>query len=256
MERLQVEDLWLILVQRIGDGTAPPAVLWIQCQHPGYRLVEIVTILLLEQFQQNPQSVLPELVRRDVVDTIAILKGAAGEDGQADAEDLGQAGVGVGRVDSPLYELVIDLLRGKEHLHSFGVEVLDGRVIIAQFPWQRHSAYNLDLAGLVDENVPGMHTSDLALQLFELGPRPHHVVQQIPHLSLQEVLLYTVTVQHLRLQHELVIVETHLPTPTPTFTNPRDPHSPADSNECFSGSSSTSRLYESVIWLSPFAQLW
>ena len=71
---------------------------------------------------------------------------------------------------------------------------------------------NWDIAGDFtlygkNEDVVGDDVADLAAQVLELVAGPHDVVQQVPDLGLQEVLLQLAAVVDLRLQHELVVVE-------------------------------------------------
>lgn len=52
-----------------------------------------------------------------------------------------------------------------------------------------------------------MHVAYLPPQVLELLTSAHDVVEQVPYLRLQEVLLQLAAVVDLRLQHELVVVE-------------------------------------------------
>jgi hypothetical protein len=97
-----------------------------------------------------------------------------------------------------LDEVVIDLL---------GCQVDDGglilrlqqRIVIILLAREGTSADDLDLSALIDKDVGRVHVTDLSLQVLKLLPRTDDIVQQVPHLRLQKVLLQLRTVLYLRL---------------------------------------------------------
>lgn len=106
-----------------------------------------------------------------------------------------------------LHEVVIDFLRREVDDDVGVILTFEEGVVVIELSGERAGADDLDLSALVDEDVGGVHVADLAAEVLELLPSPHDVVEQVPDLGLQEVLLQLAAVVDLRLQHELVIVE-------------------------------------------------
>ena len=206
-EGLEVEDLRLVLYERGGDGAALFAGLRVDCDHAGHGLIQKVAVLLFEAAEETLQAVGPYLIGVSAVDAVAVLEGAAGEDAESDAEDLCEAGVDVGGVSALLHEVVIDFLGGEVDDDVGVVLAFEEGVVVVELAGQRAGADDLDLPALVDEDVGGVHVADLAPQVLELLASAHDVVQQVPDLRLQEVLLQLAAVVDLRLQNELVVVE-------------------------------------------------
>lgn len=82
---------------------------------------EKLTILLLENAKEDIESILPQLVWRLLVHTIAVLQSATRQDGQPNTENFGETGVDMGGVGALLHEVIIDLL---------GCQVDDGGLIL------------------------------------------------------------------------------------------------------------------------------
>lgn len=179
----------------------------VHCDHAGHGLIQKLAVLLFEAAQKALQSIGPQFIRTSSIDAVAVLECAAGEDAQSDAEDLCEAGVDMGRVGALLHEVVIDFLRREVDDDVGVVLALEEGVVVVELAGQRAGADDLDLPALVYEDVGGVHVADLAAQVLELLPRAHDVVEQVPDLGLQEVLLQLAAVVDLRLQHELVVVE-------------------------------------------------
>ena len=87
-----------------------------------------------------------------------------------------------------------------------------------------------------------MHIPYLLFEMLELRACPHNVVQQIPHLRLEEIFPQSEPVCYLGLQHELVVIVTQLNKGMSTFAIPLEPHIPTGSKECFRGRRITSLL--------------
>lgn len=112
-ERLQVEDLHLVFYKGGGDGAALFSGLRVDCDHAGHCLIQEIAVLFFEAAKEALQPVVPYLVGVPAVDAVAVLEGAAGEDGESDAEDFCEAGVDVGGVGALLHEVVVDFLGGE-----------------------------------------------------------------------------------------------------------------------------------------------
>lgn len=70
---------------------------------------------------------------------------------------------------------------------------------------KRARAYKFDLPIVIDENVGGMDIADLILDTLELIASTNHVIEQIPHLGLQEELVEALTVLNFVLQNEGIV---------------------------------------------------
>lgn len=92
-----------------------------------------------------------------------------------------------------------------------------------------------------------MYVTDLSPQVLKFLTRPHDIIQQVPYLRLQEVLLQLGTVLDLGLQHEFVVVEGELHGGRSTRTSPPEPQRPTGSKTCLMGRKSTSLVSESSI---------
>lgn len=208
LERLEVQDVLLKLQQRACNSTAPAPLLRIQRHHTRDCLIEVVAVLLFEDSEEGAEAVLTEFQGRGLVDIIAVLEGAAREDGESDAEDFSEGRVDVGGIGAFLDEFAVDLFGGEEdggELVFCGV--FDEIVVVGGLVGERGSADDFDLSALVDEDVLRVHVAYLFLEVLELAARTHDVVQQIPHFGLEEVLLEFVAVHHFGPQHKLIVVE-------------------------------------------------
>lgn len=208
-------------------------------------MIEEVTILLLECFEQKVEPVLFErilITRRPLVHTVPVLQGATRQNGQPDAEHLRHHGIHMGRIGPLGDQIMVDLLRRQVHIHVLVLPSLQEHLIVAEFSGEGGRADDLDLSALVDEDVARVDVADLPLEQLELAARPHHVVQQVPDLGLEEVLVQLVAVLDLGLEDELVVVEGQLGDGGSTLAMPLDPHSPTLSKECLMGSRITSLL--------------
>ena len=211
-------------------------------------MVQEIAVLLPEGLKQSIEPVLIDLVlisRRALVDRVSIFKCPTGQNGKPDAEHLGERGIDMGWVASLHNKIVVDLFRGQIHIGRLALDAVQQGLKVVELPRQRNRTDDLNLPALVDKDVPRVDVADLLLQQLELIPRPHDVVQQVPHLGLQEVLPQLVPVQDLGLQHELVVIEAQLHGLEGTLTMPLDPQRPTDSKECLRGKRMTSLVYES-----------
>ena len=245
-ERFQVQNLGFVFDKIGSNRTALPSLLGVQGQHAGHCLIEKVTVFLLECSKQRVQFILLQLIRTLPVYRIAVLERPARQDCETNAKNLSETRVHMRRIRPLLHEIVIDLL-GSEIDDSWFVLRLEKSIIVVLFARKRASADDLDLSTLIDEDIGGVDVTDLSLEVLELLPRPHDVVQKIPDLSFQEVLLQLRTILYLRLKHELVIVEAQLPQREHTRTSPPDPQRPTGSKACLIGRKRTSLVYESSI---------
>jgi hypothetical protein len=87
-----------------------------------------------------------------------------------------------------LDEVIIDLL-GCQVDNDGLILRLQQRIVIILFAREGTSADDLDLSALIDQDVGRVYVTDLPPQVLKLLSRPHDIVQQVPHLRLQEVLL-------------------------------------------------------------------
>lgn len=170
-------------------------------------MIQKLAVLLFETAKKALQSISPYLVGTPPIDAVAVLESATGQDAQSDAEDFCETGINMRGVGALLHEVVIDFLRREVDDDVGVILAFEECVIVVELPGQRAGADDLDLPALVDEDVGGVHVADLAAQVLELLPSPHDVVEQVPDLGLQEVLLQLAAVVDLCLQHELVVVE-------------------------------------------------
>lgn len=79
-------------------------------------------------------------------------------------------------------------------------------VVVRLFTRDGDSADDLYLAALVDQDVSGVHVADLLLEVLKLAACSDDVVEQVPDLSLKEILSQALTVGHLGLEHKLIVV--------------------------------------------------
>lgn len=145
-----------------------------------------------------------------------------------------------------LDEVIIDLL-GCQVDNDRLILGLEQRIVIILLAREGAGADDLDLSALIDEDVGGVHVTDLSLQVLKFLPRSDDVVQQVPHLSLQEVLFQLGAVLNLGLEDEFVVVEGELHGGGGTRTRPPEPQRPTGSKACLTGRKRTSLVSESSI---------
>lgn len=86
-------------------------------------------------------------------------------------------------------------------------------VEVAHFVGEAAGSKQFDQSVAIDEDVGGVHVPYLAVVFLELRPRPHHRVQQVPQLCLQEEAVDLPPVFNLRLENVGVVLEGHLDDP-------------------------------------------
>lgn len=174
----------LVLDKARCDGAAFLPLLGIEGKHACNGLVKKLTVLFFEGAEERIEAVLLDIVGVLPIDGVAILESAARKDGQANAEDLGQAGLYVRGVRSLLDEIVVDFLRSEVDDHVCVILSLQEDIVVGLLAGERTGTDDLDLPALVDEDVGGMHVPDFPLEVLELLPGPHNIVEQVPHLRL------------------------------------------------------------------------
>ena len=78
--------------------------------------------------------------------------------------------------------ILVEFFGGQEDILMF-VLFFKKSLIVIDLARERHSADNLDLSALIDEDIGGMHVADLLFQVFEFTASSDDIVQQVPYLS-------------------------------------------------------------------------
>ena len=141
------------------------------------------------------------------------------------------------------------LYRSDHTQKDLSLRIFQKFIEVCLLPWETACADHFDKPVIVDQNVTGMHVAYLKMVLLEFRSSSNHAVKKIPKFRLQEKTTNLSSIFYLHLKNIGIVIKGELNDRSYTLTSPEEPQSPVDSYIVLLGSSKTSRVIVSSIFL-------
>ena len=215
------------------DGAAFQAVNRVFSQQSFNDFIEVAAVLLPEHFQIVVDLVRLELpfLRGCNVDRVDVFQGSSCQHGETHVIALCDSRINVLGVLSSSQGVFKLLGRQEDILLGIAGEFVE----VCFFSWKGAGADELYESIIVDQDAAGVEVAYFLVVLLELRASPHHRVEQVPQLCLQEVPFDSPSVLDLFLEHVRVMRISELKYCDPYLDNSAGAAHPGGLEDSFGG---------------------